>query len=100
MVACAWRAASRASSGRLDIKGYYKLMGLEKAPKAEVSAAHIKKAYREAAMRLHPDRMSHRAKHEQAKASVDFQELQRAYDVLRDPEQRKLYDAGTMPRPQ
>jgi Ca-activated chloride channel family protein len=63
-------------------KDYYAILGLSKT----ATAQDIKKAYRRLARRYHPD------------ASVDeedatrFREIQQAYDVLGDPDQREAYD--------
>lgn len=48
----------------------------------------IKRAYRKAAMRCHPDR---NAGHEDA-ARARFQEVKEAYAILSDPAQREVYD--------
>lgn len=49
----------------------------------------IKRAYRKAAMRAHPDRNRGR----EAAAHDAFQEIKQAYAILSDPEQRRVYDA-------
>jgi DnaJ-class molecular chaperone len=49
----------------------------------------IKRAYRKAAMKWHPDR-NHGAQEEVARAT--FQEIKDAYAILSDPAQRKVYD--------
>lgn len=49
----------------------------------------IKRAYRKAAMRAHPDRNKGR----EAAAHDAFQEIKQAYAILADPEQRRVYDA-------
>lgn len=49
----------------------------------------IKRAYRKAAMRAHPDRNKGR----EAAAHDAFQEIKQAYAILSDPEQRRVYDA-------
>lgn len=49
----------------------------------------IKRAYRKAAMRAHPDRNKGR----EAAAHDAFQEIKEAYAILSDPTQRKVYDA-------
>ncbi len=49
----------------------------------------IKRAYRRAAMKAHPDR---NVGHE-ASAHARFQEIKEAYAILSDPVQRRVYDA-------
>jgi curved DNA-binding protein CbpA len=49
----------------------------------------IKRAYRKAAMRWHPDRNA--GAEESARAA--FQDIKDAYGILSDPSQRKVYDA-------
>jgi len=65
------------------VSDYYSILGV---PRTADDAA-IKKAYRKLAMQYHPDRNSG------DRASEDrFKEITEAYDVLRDPEKRHLYD--------
>jgi molecular chaperone DnaJ len=62
---------------------YYQLLGVAR----DASAADIKKAYRQVALKFHPDR------NEGSKESEErFKEVTRAYEVLRDPDQRSVYD--------
>ncbi|CAB3710325.1 J domain-containing protein [Paraburkholderia rhynchosiae] len=49
----------------------------------------IKRAYRKAAMKWHPDRNAGA----EAVARATFQEIKDAYAILSDPAQRKVYDA-------
>ncbi|KAF1347637.1 DnaJ domain-containing protein, partial [Delphinella strobiligena] len=56
-----------------------------------VSKVDIQKAYKAAALKYHPDKDLHNPE-----ATKTFQELQRVYDVLMDPEKRKVYDQETL----
>jgi len=64
------------------VSEYYKLLGVAR----DASEADIKKAYRKLAMELHPDRNPDPA------AEARFKEVTEAYEVLRDPEKRAVYD--------
>ncbi len=62
---------------------YYALLGVAK----DADDAAIKKSYRKLAMQHHPDR------NDGDKGSeARFKEITEAYEVLRDPEKRQLYD--------
>ena len=63
---------------------YYKILGVEHSASEE----EIKKAYRQMAMTYHPDRSPGNKESEKK-----FKEASEAYEVLRDPEKRRLYDA-------
>jgi Ca-activated chloride channel family protein len=63
-------------------KDYYAILGLSKT----ATAQEIKKAYRHLARRYHPDAGA------DEKDAAHFREIQEAYDVLCDPEQREAYD--------
>jgi len=62
---------------------YYKILGVSKT----ATAAEIKKAYRKLAQKHHPDLAE-----DKEKAKAEFQKLQQAYEVLKNPEKRELYD--------
>ncbi|OHB75932.1 MAG: molecular chaperone DnaJ [Planctomycetes bacterium RBG_16_59_8] len=64
-------------------KDYYEVLGVAKA----VSTEDLKKAYRRAALKYHPDRNPG-----DKEAEKKFKEAAEAYEVLGDPEQRKRYD--------
>lgn len=64
---------------------YYDVLGVDR----DASAEEIKKAYRKLAQKHHPDRNP-----DDAEAEERFKEVQEAYSVLSDPEQRKQYDRG------
>ncbi len=64
-------------------QSYYDVLGVSK----NASDDEIKEAYRDLAMEYHPDRNP-----EKENAEEKFKEISEAYDVLSDPEKRKVYD--------
>ncbi len=66
-------------------RDYYEILGVKKSS----SLDEIKKAYREMALRFHPDRVPHEQKKE---AEEKFKEISEAYAVLSDSQKRALYD--------
>eukprot|EP00826_Nyctotherus_ovalis_P023590 TRINITY_DN1813_c0_g2_i1.p1 TRINITY_DN1813_c0_g2~~TRINITY_DN1813_c0_g2_i1.p1 ORF type:complete len:529 (+),score=158.98 TRINITY_DN1813_c0_g2_i1:62-1648(+) len=65
---------------------YYKLLGVRR----DASQDEIRKAFRKLAMKYHPDKN----KGDPEKAKQMFVKVGNAYEVLNDPEKRKLYDLG------
>lgn len=67
-------------------KDYYKILGVAR----NANAKAIKKAYREQALKWHPD------KHTDNKdeAEKQFQQVAEAYEVLSDDDKRRAYDRG------
>ena len=61
---------------------FYALLGVSR----DASEVDVKKAYRKLAMEYHPDRNS------SPEAEARFKEITEAYEVLRDPQKRALYD--------
>jgi len=61
------------------VKDYYSILGVSKSSTED----EIKKAYRKLAMQHHPDRGGDEAK---------FKEIEEAYRVLSDSDQRRQYD--------
>jgi len=72
-----------------DTLGYYKVMGLE-GQEGSASVGEIKAAFRKKARELHPDV----AKGEET--AETFRYLVKAYNVLKDPQQRAFYDGSAM----
>lgn len=62
--------------------GYYEILGVSK----DANQADIKKAYRKMAQKYHPDRNT------EPNAKEKFQEINAAYQTLKDPEKKADYD--------
>ncbi len=67
----------------MEYKDYYKILGVDR----DASQAEIKKKYRKLAAKFHPDKNPGNKR-----AEARFKEIGEAYEVLKDPEKRKLYD--------
>jgi len=64
-------------------RDYYEVLGVSR----DAAEAQIKKAYREMALKYHPDRNPG-----DKEAEESFKEASEAYEVLSDPEKRNLYN--------
>ncbi len=67
----------------MNYKDYYNILGVDRS----ASQDEIKKKYRKLAAKYHPDKNP-----DDPSAEEKFKELGEAYEVLKDPEKRKLYD--------
>lgn len=72
---CAPSSAHRSSN-----TNFYSLLGISKS----ASSTEVKKAYRKAALKNHPDKPTGNAD--------KFKQVQKAYEVLSDPDKRQKYD--------
>ena len=66
-------------------KNYYKILGVSRSADKKT----IKKAYRELALKWHPDKAD-----DKEKAEKMFQDISEAYEVLSDEDLRGKYDRG------
>lgn len=66
----------------MQTQDYYTLLGISKS----ASSDDVRKAYRKAARKFHPDI------NKDSEAEDRFKEIAEAYEVLKDTEKRKLYD--------
>ncbi len=67
----------------MEKRDYYEVLGVQK----DASAEDIKKAYRQLALKYHPDRNPG-----DKNAEEKFKEAAEAYEVLSDPQKRSRYD--------
>lgn len=68
-------------------KDYYKILGLSR----QANDQEVKKAYKKLSKKWHPDMVA--AEHKET-AHRKFTEITEAYQTLKDPEKRKIYDQG------
>lgn len=74
----------------MDIKGYYKTLGVPE----NATAEEIKKKYRALCLKWHPDRWVNGTDEEKKNAEEQFKKVAEAYAVLGDEDKRREYDSG------
>ncbi len=74
---------AKAKLKRMDKRDYYETLGIAR----DASDDQIKRAHRQKAKQYHPDH--HKG---DKSAETKFKEVQEAYEVLKDPQKRKMYD--------
>ena len=77
-----------ASTSNVACDDYYKVLGVDR----QCDEAALKKAYRRAAVKWHPDKWSSKSQAEQKAAEENFKRGAEAYDALSDPQKRAAYD--------
>ena len=68
---------------------YYDYLGVS----VDASESQIKSAYRKKALKCHPDKVGNLSEDQKKKKEEEFKKLTNIYQVLCDPEKKKLYDA-------
>ena len=66
----------------VKFRDYYEILGMQRS----ASQGEIQRAYRKLARKYHPD------VNKASNAEEKFKEINEAYEVLKDPEKRKMYD--------
>ena len=69
-------------------RDYYEVLGVSKS----AGESEIKKAYRKAAMKYHPDKFANSSEAEKKDAEDKFKEINEAYEILSDVQKKAAYD--------
>jgi len=70
-------------------KEYYETLGISRHAKL----SEIKKAYKKLSLSFHPDKLRQRGETLTEEMQEKFRKIKQAYEVLSDPERRKIYDS-------
>lgn len=71
-------------------KDLYAILGVTQASTED----QIKRAYKKAALKYHPDKQATKSEKEKEEAELQFKHVNEAYEVLSDAEKKKKYDLG------
>ena len=69
-------------------RDYYEILGISKS----ASEGDIKRAFKKAAIKYHPDKYNNAGEKEKKEAEEKFKEINEAYSVLSEPDKRAQYD--------
>lgn len=81
---------AKISLKRSKRKDLYRILGVSR----DADDDEIKKAYKKAALKFHPDKQAGKNDEEQEKATEMFKSIGEAYEVLSDPDKKRMYDEG------
>ena len=81
---------AKISLKRSKRKDLYKILGVAR----DADDDEIKRAYKKAALKFHPDKQAGKSDEEQEKATEMFKAIGEAYEVLSDPDKKRMYDEG------
>src|SRR5262249_46240510 len=79
------RAVEKGSTTSVAKRDYYEVLGVAR----DADGPTLKRAYRELALKYHPDQNP-----DNPEAEAHFKEVSEAYTVLSDPDSRAKYDRG------
>ena len=76
--------------GHVGMRGWFasQILGVDRGATTKV----LKKSYRRLSLKYHPDKQAGAGKEAAEAAQAKFMELTEAYEVLSDPEKRRLFD--------
>mmetsp|Transcript_22985 Transcript_22985/g.32383 ORF Transcript_22985/g.32383 Transcript_22985/m.32383 type:complete len:497 (+) Transcript_22985:329-1819(+) len=82
--------AAQVQLKRAKQKDFYKILNIPR----DASEAEIKKSYKKAALKWHPDRHASSSDEKKKEAEKVFRDVNLAYEVLSDPVKKQKYDNG------
>lgn len=85
--------AVKVRAKRASRKDYYKTLTLSQ---RDCDTNSLKRAYKKACLQWHPDKWAHASEEEKVHAEKQFKEIGEAYNVLSDPQKKRLYDSGQL----